>query len=96
MATTPVQELAARAERIIAATGVGTSAALDSLIGAGSAPGSTIESHGISLAGDQRAALRRHATPVIARTVANTTYIDLRSVHPDDDSIIIDAVNSLQ
>ena len=96
MATTPVQELAARAERIIAATGVGTSVALDSLIGAGSAPGSTIESHGISLAGDQRAALRRHATPVIARTVANTTYIDLRSVHPDDDSIIIDAVNSLQ
>jgi len=33
---------------------------------------------------------------VIARTVANTTYIDLRSVHPDDDTIIIDAVNSLK
>jgi hypothetical protein len=48
------------------------------------------------LAGDQRAKLRHHATPVIARTVANTTYIDLRSVHPDDDSIIIDAVNSLK
>jgi hypothetical protein len=96
MATTPVQELATRAERIITSTGVGDSVALDSLIGAGSAPGSTIESHGISLAGDQRAKLRHHATPVIARTVANTTHIDLRSVHPDDDSIIIDAVNSLK
>ena len=96
MATTPISSLVTRAERIIASTGVGDSVALDSLIGAGSAPGSTIASHGISLAGDQRAKLRHHATPVIARTVANTTHIDLRSVHPDDDTIIIDAVNSLK
>jgi hypothetical protein len=68
---------------------------LDSLIGAGSAPGSTIASFGISIPGDHRTKLRMHATPVIARTVTNSTYIDLRSVHPNDDHIIIEALTSL-
>jgi L-seryl-tRNA(Ser) seleniumtransferase len=69
---------------------------VDSLVGAGSAPGSTIASIGIALASDRRAALRAHTTPVIARTVGDTTYLDMRSIAPADDHVVVEALSRLR
>lgn len=96
MVATPMSDLTSRAQAIVTATHTGTVVELDSLVGAGSAPGSTIASVGIALSGDRRAALRAHATPVIARTFGDTTYIDLRSVSPADDHIVVSALSQLQ
>ena len=65
---------------------------MEALPGAGSAPGVTMPSYGLDLAGDHLEALRRHETPVIARSRDARTLLDLRSVAPDDDVIIIDAL----
>ena len=96
MVVTPLQDLRIRAEAIVASSGIGTVTELDSLVGAGSAPGSTIASVGIAIAGDQRAALRLHPVPVIARTLGDTTYIDMRSISPADDHIVVDALSQLR
>jgi L-seryl-tRNA(Ser) seleniumtransferase len=89
-------ELHARADAIVLSSGVGSVVATESLIGAGSAPGSTISSFGIAIVGDHRAALRRHSIPVIARTLDKTTFIDVRSVSPADDHIVTAALASLR
>jgi L-seryl-tRNA(Ser) seleniumtransferase len=95
MVATPVADLAARADRIVAAAGVGTPVATEALPGAGSAPGVTMPSFGIELAGDHLAALRAHAVPVIARVRDDRTALDLRTVDPVDDDVVIDALGSL-
>ena len=96
MVATPASELRSRAENIVSSTGIGSVVELDSLIGAGSAPGSTIASVGVSIPGDVRASLRSHSIPVIARTLGNNTYIDLRSISPDDDHIVVRAISHLK
>ena len=88
-------DLEARATAIVAASEIGTVVQVDSLVGAGSAPGSTIASFGIALEGDYRDALRHHSIPVIARTFDKVTYLDMRSVSPADDHIVIAALASL-
>jgi L-seryl-tRNA(Ser) seleniumtransferase len=95
MVATPLPELRTRAESIVASTGIGFVVDVDSLVGAGSAPGSTITSIGIAIPGDQRALLRSNTTPVIARTLGNTTYIDMRSIAPADDHVVVDAMSRL-
>jgi L-seryl-tRNA(Ser) seleniumtransferase len=67
---------------------------MEALPGAGSAPGITMPSYGVEIAGDHLAALRDHETPVIARSRDDRTLLDLRSVAPDDDAILIDALRS--
>jgi hypothetical protein len=52
-------------------------------------------SHGVVLDGDGLAALRAHSTPVIARVREGRTHLDLRTVFPHDDTIVIDALRSL-
>ncbi|MEY3806886.1 MAG: L-seryl-tRNA(Sec) selenium transferase [Actinomycetota bacterium] len=84
-----------RADAIVRDTHMGRVIALDSLVGAGSAPGTTLPSYGIACPGDVRQRLRSHSIPVIARTIDDTTYLDLRSVHPNDDVVIRDALVSL-
>lgn len=84
-----------RASAIIEKTQSGTVVDTEALVGAGSAPGTTLPSCGIALSGDLRERLRLHTTPIIARTIDATTYLDLRSVHPDDDALISDALLSL-
>lgn len=84
-----------RATAIIRATSFGTVTPLTSVAGAGSAPGSELESWGIEIAGDVREKLRAHEIPVIARTIAGKTLLDLRSVHPTDDNIIVEALQQL-
>ena len=50
---------------------------------------------GVARAGDHRDALRALDRPVIARVEDDTTFVDLRTVHPDDDEVVIDALRSL-
>lgn len=92
MVAQSVDAIRERADAIVNAAHTGAVVALDSLVGAGSAPGTTLPSYGIACKGDIRADLRSYATPVIARTIDDVTYLDLRSVHPDDDVIIRDAL----
>ncbi len=89
-------DLEARASAIVARAEMGTVVQVDSLVGAGSAPGSTIASFGVALNGDYRDALRHHSIPVIARTFDKVTYLDIRSVSPADDHIVVAALASLR
>jgi L-seryl-tRNA(Ser) seleniumtransferase len=95
LATVPAEELATRAKTIAAACR-GDVIATEALPGAGSAPGATIPSWGVALAGDHRAALRAHDPPVIARATEGRTILDLRAVEEVDDMVVIAAVDSLQ
>ena len=91
MATLSVDALRTRA----AALGVGTPTATEAVPGAGSLPGVTIASFGVSVAGDHRAALRAWEPPVIARVEDGQTICDLRAVEPSDDVVIAAALTSL-
>jgi L-seryl-tRNA(Ser) seleniumtransferase len=91
MAATPVAALQARAAAIGARTGA-VPVATEAVPGAGSAPGTTIPSHGLQLPGDQLARLRAHTPPVIARCRDGRTILDLRSVEPGDDEAIVSAI----
>lgn len=95
MATAPLDGLDRRANHIVNVTQRGHVVDCLALPGAGSTPGATIQSRGISLSGDHLAVLRTHQPPVIARVTDQQTIFDLRSVHPDDDSILISALNTL-
>lgn len=98
MVSVPVGDLRTRAEALVAAIEPGHPSAvavpMDALPGAGSAPGVTMPSYGVETTGDLLAALRRHEPPVIARTRDGRTTLDLRSVAPDDDGIIVAAMRS--
>ena len=96
MVSISTTDLQNRATSIVSESGIGSVVSVDSLVGAGSAPGSTIPSFGISLNGDCRDALRRHNIPVIARTFEKDTYLDLRSVAVADDHIVVSALRSLR
>ncbi len=95
MVAASISDLRERAESIVSSTGVGSVVDVESLVGAGSAPGSTIASVGIAIPGDIRANLRQHSIPVIARTLGNTTYIDMRSIAPTDDHVVVEAISHL-
>ncbi len=95
MLSQPLDVLRDRAHRIVESVGAGSVTETESLAGAGSAPGSTIPSWGIELPGDVRDALRAHSVPVIARASSGVTCLDLRTVHPDDDSVVIEALRSI-
>ena len=96
MASAPVAEVRARAERIAEACPESVSVVdLESLPGAGSAPGRGIPSAGLALDVDLVTALRRCAVPVIARLDEGRTVIDLRSVSPVDDETITAAITSV-
>ncbi|MEM1334096.1 MAG: L-seryl-tRNA(Sec) selenium transferase, partial [Actinomycetota bacterium] len=97
MVATPIAELRARADRLVERS-VRTdllTVDTDALPGAGSAPGVTMPSVGISLAGDHLADLRARPVPVIARSRDGRTVLDLRSVHPDDDELLLVALDDL-
>jgi L-seryl-tRNA(Ser) seleniumtransferase len=90
----PADELAVRARAIAAGTG-SEAVATEALPGAGSAPGATIPSWGVTLVGDHLAALRAHDPPVIARAAAGTTVLDVRAVEPADDVVLVAALDGL-
>jgi L-seryl-tRNA(Ser) seleniumtransferase len=95
MATINVSELRERAKQIVTAIAFGEVCELESIPGAGSAPGATIESAGVAIKGDYLAKLRMYTTPIIARVKDSKTFIDLRTVQPDDDQTLIQALRSL-
>ena len=64
----------------------------NALPGAGSAPGVTMPSMAVTVDGDVLRTLRTHTMPVIARTRDDVTSLDLRSVDPSDDEVVIAAL----
>jgi L-seryl-tRNA(Ser) seleniumtransferase len=97
MVATPVRDLQRRADAIAAAVGRSdvAAAATKALPGAGSAPGVTMPSYGVEFDGDHVAALRNHELPIIARSRDGRTTLDLRSVFPDDDPVVIGALRAV-
>jgi L-seryl-tRNA(Ser) seleniumtransferase len=95
MASQTVAVLRERADKIVAASGTGAATDTESVPGAGSAPGVTIRSCGIVVQGDHLAGLRAYATPIVARAREGRTYLDLRSVDPCDDELVIAALRRL-
>jgi L-seryl-tRNA(Ser) seleniumtransferase len=89
MATASVDELRARAIEL------GDVVDCESVPGGGSAPGVTIPSAGVTLAGDRAADLRRHDPPVLARVIDDRTVLDLRTVDPSQDPIVAKAIAAL-
>jgi L-seryl-tRNA(Ser) seleniumtransferase len=89
------ESLRSRATRIVEAAGTGRVVDSEALPGAGSAPGVTMPSVAVAVDGDVLEQLRRHEPPIIGRTRDGQTSLDLRSVDPADDDIIIDALSVL-
>lgn len=96
MVATPIDELRARAESIVDAVRLVHRTArvelTEALPGAGSAPGVTMPSVGVVIDGDLLKPLRQFATPVVARSRDDRTSLDLRSIDPVDDQIVINAL----
>lgn len=98
MATAPESLIEARAETVtaaLAAAGVhATVVRCLAVAGGGSVPGLGIPSAGVAVEGDHRRALRRHEPPVVARMEGDRTLCDLRSVDPQMDPVVVDALVS--
>lgn len=98
MAATPMADLTARAHAIvdtcaksIAITVVETEA----VPGGGTLPTVTMPSIGVRVQGDHLDALRQRDLPIIARVVDGNTVLDLRSVSPEQDARVIEALSAL-
>jgi L-seryl-tRNA(Ser) seleniumtransferase len=65
-----------------------------SALGGGTTPTETLPSYGLSLPGTQRLgdALRRQRPPVVARIEDDQVVLDLRTVFPEQDRALIEAV----
>ena len=94
MARAPLNEIHARAERIATANSACRVSPCDSLPGAGSVPGAAIASFAIEIDGDHTTVLRNHSVPIIARVRDDTTMLDVRTIDPADDDIVIEALGS--
>jgi L-seryl-tRNA(Ser) seleniumtransferase len=92
MATATVDDLQRRAEKIVATAGVGEVEPMHAVPGAGSAPGATIPSIGIRIAGDHLAVLRSYDPPIVARTRDGATLLDLRTIEPGSDGVVAAAL----
>lgn len=100
MASTPVDELARRAEAIadrVSRPGAPPVSVVetDSVPGGGTLPTVTMPSRGLAIDGDHMAALRNRDRPIVARMEEATTIVDLRTVDDADDAELADALASL-
>ena len=96
MLAIPVERLRERAHDAAVRAGAHVEAvALESLPGAGSAPGATIPSWGLRVRGDASRALRARPVPVVARVQDGDTLLDLRTVRPEDDALVVAALAAL-
>jgi L-seryl-tRNA(Ser) seleniumtransferase len=102
MATAPVDELRARADTIageLARTGTAavSSGPCKSVVGGGTLPGVEIPSWGLHLVGDHTTALRQaRPRPIIATTRSGATHIDLRTVEPAADGMVLAALAAMK
>ncbi len=103
MATATPDGLRARAEALVAAVraadlpgGADAPAVAvvdtEAVAGGGTLPGIPVPSVGVAVEGDVRDALRRHRPPVVARVLDDRTVLDLRTVEPDDDAVVAEAL----
>ena len=95
MAAISESTLTDRANQITNVTNLGQVVSCSSLPGAGSVPGASIPSVGIAINGDHAKRLREFAPPIIARVKDNQTILDLRTVDPTDDPVLIQALSAL-
>lgn len=99
MATAPAEDLRRRTADVLRSSGaIGSIVDGESLPGAGSVPGRTIPTPVLRLDGvDERVwtALAHHDPPVVAARRDGATVVNLRSVTPDEDSIVAAALASL-
>ncbi|MGF1618219.1 MAG: L-seryl-tRNA(Sec) selenium transferase [Acidimicrobiia bacterium] len=93
MATTTVGELQSRMESVQWSVG-GEIEPGESLVGAGSAPGARIESPVLRIEGcqDRFLALVQHETPVLVRRDRGDLVLDLRTVDPGADQVLVAAL----
>ena len=96
MATTPVEVIHTRTQAALDASGaLGAIVDGESLPGAGSVPGLSIPTPVARLNGREEYVWRTladHETPVIAARRDGAALVNLRSVHPDEDSIVAAAL----
>jgi L-seryl-tRNA(Ser) seleniumtransferase len=92
MVAVTTDDLHTRAAEIVAGAGVGTIESTEAVPGGGSAPGATIPSVGIRVDGDRLAVLRACQPPIIARTRDGSTWLDLRTVNVESDSLLVAAL----
>src|SRR5699024_6623539 len=87
-------ELHARAERITAGLPAVDAYAVDSVatLGGGAAPGAELPSAAISLPADRAAALRGGDPAVVGRVEHGRCLLDLRTVAPEDDGTLCEAI----
>lgn len=86
---------AARLRERAAGIASGLVADMAAVPGGGTLPGVEIPSAGLRLDGDRSADLRAGSPPVVARVADDATWLDLRTVHPDDDAVLADALDRL-
>ncbi len=91
MASAPLDQLRDRAAGYTSGEVIDTVATP----GGGTLPGVEIPSVGISVRGDHRGELRSRTRPIIARVVDQHTIVDLRTVHPSDDTEVDQALQDL-
>ncbi len=95
MASMAEIDLEQRAHAVVEGSGTGEMAEMMSVPGGGTLPGTEINSCGVMLEGDHTAALRARTPPIIARVSEDRTWLDLRTVAPDDDQYVIAALKAL-
>jgi len=98
MASAPVNTIDTRAMAVLDGSSGGRVVDGASLPGAGSVPGATIPTRLIELRGAADTtwtALAQHDPPVIATRRDMSTFIDLRSVLPDDDVLVAEAIRTV-
>ena len=91
MAGLSVESLRSRAERY----DTGEVVDVMSAPGGGTLPGVEIPSAGVRIAGDHRETLRELDHPIVARMDDDHTVLDLRTIHPNDDPIVADALRTI-
>lgn len=99
MASAHADELRDRTDRVLHDSGVaGSIVQGESLPGAGSVPGRTIPTPVLQLEGGAEAVwstLAAHEPPVIASRKDGAVFVNLRSVAPEEDLIVVEALTSL-
>ncbi len=108
MIAAPAEELERRARAVLAAVGEGVAGreggpcavvvAGESLVGGGTSPGLKLPGAVIALErgdGSAAARLRAHDPPVIARQSRGRVILDLRTVAPEEDAMIVSALRKL-
>jgi L-seryl-tRNA(Ser) seleniumtransferase len=92
--TTDVTELRARAERLAAQLPGAEAVDCIAAVGGGGAPGVELPSAGVSLPESYAAALRIGTPAVVGRLEAGRCLLDLHTVAPEDDELVLSAVRA--